>query len=198
MALLTMALLTIAPPTMALLTIALPTMALLTMALLTMALLTMALLTMAPLTMALLTTALLTLLQAELLAECPETAPDYRGGVAILDRSLHESGLEGQTFVRSVRRQAARAVGGAGQEMEVEAEAEVEAEVEAPSSERFAQAASRHGPMPNVLAPTPILALGRPHVLPKELRHARLAAQQGSARQLARRARLRDELGQVR
>jgi hypothetical protein len=80
--------------------------------------------------MALLTTALLTLLQAELLAECPETAPDYRGGVAILDRSLHESGLEGQTFVRSVRRQAARAVGGAGQEMEVEAEAEVEAEVE--------------------------------------------------------------------
>ena len=81
---------------------------------------------------------------------------------------------------------------------EAAAEVEAEAEVEAPSSERFAQAASRHGPMPNVLAPTPILALGRPHVLPKELRHARLAAQQGSARQLARRARLRDELGQVR
>ena len=81
---------------------------------------------------------------------------------------------------------------------QAEAEAEAEAEVEAPSSERCAQAASRRGPMPNVLAPTPILALGRHHVLPKELRHARLAAQQGSARQLARRARLRDELGQVR
>ena len=42
------------------------------------------------------------------------------------------------------------------------------------------------------------LVLTRLHVLPKELRHARLAAQQGSARQLARRARLRDELAQVR
>jgi len=41
-------------------------------------------------------------LQAELLAECPETAPDYRGSAAILSRSLRESGLEGQTFVRAV------------------------------------------------------------------------------------------------
>ena len=75
-----------------------------------------------------------------------------------------------------------------------------EERVEAPSSERCAQAASRHGLTPNVpaLTLTLTLTLTRAHVLPKELRHARLAAQQGSARQLARRARLRDELAQVR
>ena len=94
-----------------------------------MALLTVALLTVAPLTVVFLTP-----LQAELLAECPETSLDYRGGAAILDRSLQESGLEGQTFVRAVLRQAGRAGGGARQKreagmeagMEVEAEAEVE------------------------------------------------------------------------
>ena len=63
------------------------------MAPLTVALLTVALLTVAPLTVALLTMAHLTPLQAELLAECPETSLDYRGGAAILDRSLQESGL---------------------------------------------------------------------------------------------------------
>ena len=63
------------------------------MAPLTVALLTVALLTVAPLTVALLTMAHLTPLQAELLAECPETSLDYRGGTAILDRSLQESGL---------------------------------------------------------------------------------------------------------
>ena len=100
-----------------------------------MALLTVALLTVAPLTVVLLTP-----LQAELLAECPETSLDYRGGAAILDRSLQESGLEGQTFVRAVLRQAGRAGGGARQKreagmeagMEVEAEAEAEVEVEVP------------------------------------------------------------------
>ena len=77
--------------------------------------------------------ALLILLQAELLAECPETAQDYRGGAAILSRSLHESGLEGQTFVRTVvQRQAVRAGGGAGQEAGMEMEVEGEAEVEVP------------------------------------------------------------------
>ena len=100
-----------------------------------MAPLTMAPLTVALLTVALLTMALLTPLQAELLAECPETSLDYRGGAAILDRSLQESGLEGQTFVRAVLlRQAGRAGGGARQEQEagvkVEAGMEVEAEVE--------------------------------------------------------------------
>jgi len=41
-------------------------------------------------------------LQAELRAECPDSAPDYRAGPEILSRSLRESGLEGQTFVRHV------------------------------------------------------------------------------------------------
>ena len=41
-------------------------------------------------------------LQAELRAECPDSAPDYRASPEILSRSLRESGLEGQTFVRHV------------------------------------------------------------------------------------------------
>ena len=43
----------------------------------------MATLTVALLTVALLTMAHLTPLQAELLAECPETSLDYRGGAAV-------------------------------------------------------------------------------------------------------------------
>ena len=58
------------------------------------------------------------LAQAELLAECPESAPDYRAGAAILARGLEESGLQGQTFVRAVACRAAEA--GAGAEAEVE------------------------------------------------------------------------------
>ena len=66
-----------------------------------------------------------TLAQAELLAECPESAPDYRAGAAILARGLEESGLQGQTFVRAVTRSAAEAGAGAGAGAEAEGEGEV-------------------------------------------------------------------------
>ena len=40
--------------------------------------------------------------QAELAAESEEGAPDYRATREIVARSLAESGLDGQTFVRPV------------------------------------------------------------------------------------------------